>query len=237
MVMAAIHEAAHRLAAEGDPVKLKRAEKLASLNLTAVLDYELIRWLLSLPSYETNFIRQIQDFLRANPKRGPKIGRDDWGAMVRRVQAWESELAKSRLAGYDATPWPAEKDNRRFAALSVIPPVWTDETTGLRVVRLCSDRQLTEETTRLRHCVSTYAYRAKTWQCAIASVRDSEGNSLATIEISFGREEMDSKLQRKLLVVQCRGRFNAVPATDSDVWATVKNFGAQFEIDVSERCR
>lgn len=85
---------------------------------------------------------------------------------------------------------------------------------GLLVTNLVSSRELTEESSRLSHCVGRlYQRKSRKCDCHIFSVRTPDGcKSLSTFELNQPEAEIEQLARKQLSVVQHKGYRNRKPS-------------------------
>lgn len=81
----------------------------------------------------------------------------------------------------------------------------------ISVVTLSSAREYYDEGKRMHHCVYDNEYWKK--QCLILSARDSNGNRLATVELSL----------RTFKIMQCRAAFNKIPEKKNEIMEIINS--------------
>lgn len=126
--------------------------------------------------------------------------------LISQSERWHREIGMATVQESDSTFDEIDPDN--WPALLPQPL----QTGCLEVISLTSSRQLWAEGTYLEHCVSGYANLCLPGYRHILSIRNIEGESLSTAEISL-KDGKDGHLFP--VVIQHRARSNTPPSDDS----------------------
>ena len=143
-------------------------------------------------------------------------------ALLRQVERWHADLGRGRGAGR------MEWETSGIAGFELETgtrgrksgKVW-------RIRELLTAAELTAEGRAMRHCVASYAGSCASGRCSIWAME---------VESHDGLEKRQTiEVNRQRVIVQCRGRFNALP-TPQDIevlrrWATAERLMISGHVD------
>lgn len=128
----------------------------------------------------------------------PNLCRIQFATLLRRVAAWYGELSVSRSLSVYPAAWPAAH-YRGYQA--------ERESFSLHIVQITVAKALQDESSYMKHCVSSYLPRCAAGQCSIWSLRKvfADGNIIRLLTIELDKDGR---------IVQVRGKYNATASAE-----------------------
>jgi hypothetical protein len=126
--------------------------------------------------------------------------------LIRQSERWHREISRAAAVALTAEAHAAMEE---WPALPGLPM----RVGNLTVFSLTSTLQLQLEGTRLNHCVSTYVRSCMYGESHIVSIRDADGGSLSTADISIDADERGKLVPN---VIQHQAHSNLEPSRECE---------------------